>query len=98
MNYQIQYSSYVKDDLIDIKNWYSKINSTLPKHFISEFKSIFDFIKTPPNSFEIRYENVPIAHLNRFPFGIHFELKEEIIIVFGVFHTSRNPKIWKKRN
>ncbi|MET3732190.1 hypothetical protein [Moheibacter stercoris] len=51
MNYQIQYSSYVKDDLIDIKNWYSKINSTLPKHFISEFKSIIDYIKLYPNFF-----------------------------------------------
>jgi len=27
---------------------------------------------------------------------VHFLIEDETIVIFSVFHTSRNPKIWDK--
>lgn len=35
--------------------------------------------------------------VSRFPFGVHYKLEENKIIILGVFHTSRSPKHWEIR-
>lgn len=27
---------------------------------------------------------------------VHFIIEDEIVVIFAIFHTSRNPKIWDK--
>jgi hypothetical protein len=48
---------------------------------------------------EVRYENFRIVYLKKFPFGIHFKYdeKKNLIEIYSVFHTSRDPEIWKDR-
>ena len=35
--------------------------------------------------------------MNRFPYLVLYVLEGKTIAVISVFHTGRNPKIWKKR-
>ena len=49
-------------------------------------------IMRTPLAFQQRYKNVKILFINRFPYGIHYILKSDEIIVIGIFHTSRSPK------
>jgi hypothetical protein len=44
-----------------------------------------------------RYKNLRIHFIKRFPYGIHYLFDGNDIKVFGVFHTSRDPKNWSKR-
>ena len=62
-------------------------------------KSEFKRILKNPLLFEVKYNNTRIAFTERFPFGIHFEIQEDIhtIVVKGVYHTARNSKIWYER-
>jgi len=54
-------------------------------------------IRRNSKAFQKRYRNVKILFIKRFPYGIHYILKEDEIIVIGIFHTSRTPKNWAKR-
>lgn len=47
----------------------------------------------------MKFGEVRIAFLKKFPFGIHYVYKEKEnqIIIYSVFHTSRNPEIWQER-
>lgn len=54
-------------------------------------------IEKNPLGFQKRYKNVKIRFINRFPYGIHYIIKGDKIIVIGIFHTSRSPKNWSKR-
>lgn len=99
MAIKIIYSKYVKDDLKDITQWYSRINNALTKKFSSDFRNKINLIKENPQSFEIKYENYRIIFLDTFPYGIHYEFfeAESCIKIYAVFHTSRNPQIWQER-
>ena len=34
--------------------------------------------------------------IHRFPFGIYYRIKGELVIVVAVMHGSRNPKLWRE--
>ncbi|MFC7346334.1 type II toxin-antitoxin system RelE/ParE family toxin [Chryseobacterium zhengzhouense] len=93
------YSNFVKRDLKEIKDWYRKIDVKLWNDFVREFKSKVILIKENPLSFEIKYDEIRIVFLKRFPFGIHYfyDKEKNAIEIYSIFHTSRNPEQWKDR-
>jgi plasmid stabilization system protein ParE len=86
-------------DLNEITEWYNGINKKLIWIFLKDFKEKVKYISENPLSCEIRYENFRIAYLKKFPFGIHYFYNEQknIIEIYSVFHTSRNPEQWNNR-
>ena len=86
-------------DLNEIADWYNEINKKLIWLFLKDFKTKVKFVSENPLSCEIRYGNFRIAYLKRFPFGIHYEFDEDrnIVKIFSIFHTSRNPENWQER-
>jgi len=57
---------------------------------------ISEIIRTP-TAYQKRYKNVKVLFISRFPYGIHYIINPENIIIVGIFHTSRSPKNWSKR-
>ena len=45
----------------------------------------------------VQNENIRRALVNRFPFSIYFEIKEELITIFANLHQRRSPEFWKSR-
>ncbi len=43
------------------------------------------------------YHDVRKAVARRFPYCIYFRERDQRIIVLAVFHSARNPAIWKQR-
>jgi plasmid stabilization system protein ParE len=84
-------------DLNEIADWYNARDKRLIWIFLKDFKEKVKYIAENPLACEIRYENFRIAYLKKFPFGIHFKYNDEknIIEIYSVFHTSRDPEEWK---
>ncbi|MBX7108950.1 MAG: hypothetical protein K1X61_09915 [Chitinophagales bacterium] len=57
----------------------------------------FSTIQKGPLGLEIRYDDVRIAFIKRFPFGVHFIIERKNIMVISIYHTSRNPESWFAR-
>lgn len=93
------YNRFVKDDLKEINDWYKEINKELWNSFTKDFRLKIHLIKENPLSFELKYNNIRIVFLKKFPYGIHYlyNTEENIIEIYSVFHTSRDPEIWKDR-
>jgi len=85
-------------DLLEIISWYNKIDKKLSIMFFKEFKGKVNFISKNPNACEKKYEEIRIAYLKKFPYSIHYTYDEiqNLIIVYSVFHNSRNPDNWEK--
>lgn len=77
--------------------WYAKIDSNIADKFEANLHTIFKNIRLYPEGFQKRYKNVRVKFLKKFPYGVHYIMQNNSIIVVGVFHTSRNPKNWLKR-
>ena len=80
-------------DYWDGFNFYHKISPHLSQKFYLDFWDSIAKIKANPKQYQERYRQIRIAFLNRFPFGIHYLLKDDRIIVLKILHTSRFLKI-----
>jgi len=55
-----------------------------------------DILKTPLG-YQVRYNQVRIKFIRRFPYGIHYLVEGDDIIVIAVFHQARSPRRWFRR-
>ena len=76
-------------DLDDIKEYYQKISDSVSNNFFKEFFETIAFIEHNPNLFQIRYRGIRIAPLYRYPYGIHYRIIGNDIIIYRVLHTKR---------
>ncbi len=99
MAIKLIYNRFVKDDLKEINKWYKEINKELWNSFSKEFRLKINLIKENPLSFELKYNNIRIVFLKKFPYGIHYlyNAEENLIEIYSVFHTSRDPEKWQER-
>lgn len=95
---QIQFTKEALFDIEEITLWYEDQREGLSLDFELCLEVGINEIQRTPSAFQKRYKQVKIIFINRFPFGIHYVVNNEIITIVGVFHTSRSPSNWLKRN
>ena len=79
-------------------DWYEGRETGLGTAFRETFEVVISFIKKNPLSFPIVHgSTVRRAKVRRFPYVIFFTIQSDRILIYSVFHTSRNPLIWKGR-
>ena len=94
----IQFTKEALFDIEEITLWYEDQREGLSFDFDLCLEVGINEIQRTPSAFQKRYKQVKIRFINRFPFGIHYIVNDEIITIIGVFHTSRSPSNWLKRN
>jgi ParE toxin of type II toxin-antitoxin system, parDE len=99
MSYTVINHKEVKNDVLDVKDWYKSQQKGLEKRFTNEVKNTLNYLIINPLLFQVKYKNIRTAYTEVFPFGVHYHLNEETktISVLGVFHTSISPSKWLKR-
>jgi len=89
MNYKLVFRAEAEQDLVDIQDYYNKINPAITDNFFIEFFDTMDFIEDEPQLFQVRYRDMKIAPMYRFPYGIHYKQNGPEIIIYRVLHTKR---------
>jgi len=86
-------------DIIEARNWYSAQKHDLGFRFQKRIISQISKLKSIPERYPIKYDDIRCMPINKFPFLVHFSINNfhKIITIHAVFHTSRNPQIWKRR-
>ena len=97
MSYKLLISQFAELDLLDSMTWYEEQREGLSTEFELSITAAFELIQRNPFGFQIRYDDVRIAFTNRFPYGIHFVIEDERVLVIGIYHTSRDPNLWTER-
>lgn len=95
--YLIHFTKEALFDIEDIVLWYEEQRIGLSYDFELCLEAGIDTILRNPAAFQKRHKEVKVRFISRFPYGIHYRIKEKEITVIGVFHTSRSPKNWSKR-
>ena len=91
---------YSEDAILDIEQavlWYQNIRKELSTELEHNLDNGIESICRNPDSFQKKYKNIRIYFIRKFPYGIHYLVIDEEILVLGVFHTSRNPTSWFPR-
>lgn len=97
MSFKIKIESVAKMDIQEAIDWYNEQQKGLGKKYYSAIFKHIESLKTSPH-FEKRYDNVHCLPIKKFPFMIHFTIDntKKIVTIRAVFHTSINPKNWKR--
>ncbi|MBT3382079.1 MAG: type II toxin-antitoxin system RelE/ParE family toxin [Prolixibacteraceae bacterium] len=100
MHFKIKISSKAIEDIQLASRWYNQQKNELGNHFKISIKNQIEFLSKSPNAFSIKYKNIRCSPVSGFPFLIHYKLikNKATIQILAIFHTSRNPSIWKKRS
>lgn len=97
MNFSLELTQEAKSDIFEAYSYYEFVLNGLGSDFQSCVKKSIKNIQNNPFLFQIKYNRVRIKHISKFPFGIHFIIVEDNIIVIGILHTSQSPFNWEKR-
>ena len=97
MKYQLFFHPFTEIELLESSYWYADKSFLVNQKFTSEIESLTSIIQHKPFVFQIAYENKRKANLKDFPYSIIFAIHGNRILIYSVFHNSRNPKIWKNR-
>jgi plasmid stabilization system protein ParE len=85
-------------DIIAAAEWYDDQRAGLGDEFVTEVDAIIRSVAKAPLIHSVRFADVRCARLKRFkPYGVFYFLWQGEIIVFSVFHASRNPQIVEDR-
>lgn len=97
MDYFISISEAAELDIREAFLWYEEQKDSLGLTFKKHISKTIQNIQSNPLKIQVRYNVTRVAYLRKFPFGVHFIVVENEIIVIAVFHTSQCPKKWIKR-
>ena len=98
--FKIKINDEALQDIQEATYWYNNILKGLGTRFQKQVLSQIDALKSSAQYNGSRYDDVRCMQIYKFPFLVHYRLEKEnqLVEIFAVFHTSRNPEIWSTRN
>ncbi len=92
MKYRLLVSQEAYWDIVEAINYYKSLSVPfLVDRFRKQLKEGMDYITRYPLHLAIKYKNIRIYNLKKFPYKIHFMLDGKTVMIFGVFHGSSDP-------
>lgn len=96
MVYKLIASSKSESDTAKAIEYYKEIRVELAKEFLIELRATRKYIEKNPKKIQVRYGNIRVAFLKRFPYGVHFRLQDKTITIISIFNTSEDSNKWEE--
>ncbi|MEO2050238.1 MAG: type II toxin-antitoxin system RelE/ParE family toxin [Allomuricauda sp.] len=97
MTYRFQILEAADQDIAEAILQYENVRKGLSVDFELCLEEGYADILNTPLGYQVRYREVRIKFIRRFPYGIHYTVEDDLITVISVFHQSRSPRKWFKR-
>ena len=97
MGYNIIIASVAELDIQAAHKDYNKKLEGLGDEFENEINQSIHYIEQEAQTIQVRYDNIRICFLKRFPFGIHFQMTENNVLIVGIYAMKDNPNKWTKQ-
>ncbi|QDV38738.1 type II toxin-antitoxin system RelE/ParE family toxin [Tautonia plasticadhaerens] len=78
-------------------DWYERQEIGLGVKFADRVQATFDSISAMPELHALVYRDVRKALVKPYPYSIFYRIRGHRVVVLAVFHSKRDPKIWKSR-
>lgn len=97
MTHRVRLRPEAEEDIEQAASWYQRQREGLAYEFIDAVEAALNAIKEKPEAYPKVYKTARRALIQKFPFGIHYLIEQDQVVVFAVMHASRDPKRWKSR-
>ena len=86
----------VFDELAEDKKWYRDRSEKAAEELEIDFFNSLEIIAQYPLLCQVRYSDIRIYWLEKFPYGIHFSIEANMINILALIHVKKSPEIWRK--
>ena len=83
-------------ELREAYHWYETRAPGLGTEFMRCVDACLQIIRCQPEIYPVTHRQARQGVLRRFPYSVLYLVSSERIVVISVFHSSRDPKIWKR--
>jgi plasmid stabilization system protein ParE len=99
MIFDIEIEDDALEEIRDAHDYYEKQKEGLGDQFQKELKRCFSKIQTNPRNYSKIKHEIRQAPLEKFQFSVIYEISgQHIIVIYAVFHKSRNPEFkWRRK-
>jgi len=97
MAYRLDFHPEAEAEFEEAIAWYQEQRNGLEQEFFDDYLVLENRLEDNPDQFPTVLENIRRANFHRFPYSLFFEIEQDSIFIYAVFHQSRNPQEWKKR-
>jgi plasmid stabilization system protein ParE len=94
---KVAFRPAARDELEAGASWYESKSPGLGLEFVKAVKVKVDLIIQSPLMYQEAMHGTRRAALNRFPYVIYFRINGQRLVILAVFHSSRKPTIWQRR-
>ena len=97
MTLPVSFRQAARTEFIEAAAWYESRRPLLGVEFVAEVERCVALAAGQPQLYAIAYRGLRRITTKRFPYCIYFRVTAQRIVVVAVFHSSRDPEIWKVR-
>ena len=84
-------------EMIESALYYEEQAKHLGYDFLTEVQKTTKFISQFPTTWPIVEEDIRKCLVNRFPYGIFFRIKKDLIVIVAIANLHKKPGYWKNR-
>jgi hypothetical protein len=94
---RIEILSAAEDELVDAISYYNEQSEGLGYEFAAEIKQTFARILQFPDAWFPLSVRTRRCRTKRFPYGVIYQVRIDVILIVAIMHMRRHPDSWKKR-
>jgi toxin ParE1/3/4 len=96
MAYHLKFSSRALREIAEAHEWYELQSSGLGGEFIAAMELQLKRLEQAPLLYAEMIQNVRRALLPRFPYGLFYVVRGDLVHILAVLHDASNPSRWPK--
>jgi toxin ParE1/3/4 len=87
-----------EEDTEEASAWYEGQCEGLGKEFLVAVGEALEKVVQRPDFGIVVHQRLRRANVRRFPYGVFYLVEADRIVVVGVLHGRRAPRVWKSRS
>lgn len=93
---RVEFLDSAEAELVDAVVYYNKESEGLGFEFAAEVNRTIGRILAYPTAWAAISKRTRRCRTNRFPYGVLYQIRGEMILIVAVMHLRRNPTSWRK--
>lgn len=96
MNLPVILSPEARAEFDEAADWYGQHRAALGDRFVDAVRDALKRIGAAPHIHGVVCEDVRCVLVRRFPYAVYYRVEPERVVVIAVFHTKRDPGVWRQ--
>ena len=96
MAYRLKFSTRALREAGQVQDWYETQSRGLGEEFITAMELQLKRLEQAPLFYAEAIPGVRRALLPRFPYGLFYAVRGDLVHVLAVLHQARSPRQWPK--